>query len=639
MEQTDSLAGLTVDSRYSVLERVGRGGMGTVYHARDQRLDRDVALKFLHAHLADQPDFAERFTKEARTAAKISSPNVVSVHDQGMWRGQPYLVLEYVPGPDLRSELTRLGSFDLGTALELTKQIFTGLSGAHKLGLIHRDIKPENVLLTEALPELSVFSRPDIHAKVADFGLARIISAASKSSVVMGTVSYMAPEVASQGHADASTDVYAVGIMLYEFLTGSVPFSGETPIATAYKHINSPMPRVVEQASWLPPAVDSFISLLTSKDPAARPANADAALAALAQILSTIPEEDLLRRVPVIPRAAAKTEPVNANATARLESALTAPDFEAAQSTTVVTLPPTDDEPEEKPRSGRKKILALSLVGVLIASLAAWFFLAGPGKRIAIPEVAGQDYAVAAQILRDAGFESDKAEAFSDDVAKGLVVSTDPPEGSRINPSQVVTITVSLGVEQVQVPDLVNMAEEDARGATTTARLTWASSEEFSETVDKGHVVSQDLEAQSMVDHNSTITVIISKGREPITVPTVTGQDQVAATAALEAAGLKAEVTESNSDTVAKGTVMSQEPSEGTLFRGDTVKLNVSAGPELVDVPSVKGKTRDSAIETLEKAGFKVETKNALNVTLGLVYSQSETGKAPKGSTITIWIV
>lgn len=303
---SDSLLGAVVDGRYVITRRIARGGMATVYRARDKRLERDVAIKLMHRHLAESPDFTARFNREARAAARLSSAYVVTVHDQGVWDSgdgrHAYLVMEYVPGPDVRSELIRTGSFTLGTALAITEQTLRALSSAHSAGIVHRDVKPENVMLTSRIPPVSIFERPEIHAKVADFGLARAVTSVSPTTgQAMGTVTYMAPEVITTGVAEAPADVYAVGIMLYEFLTGELPFQAETPIATAYMHINEPMPHVAEQADWIPASLDSFIALLTAKDASQRPANGEEALRELLAITRSIPEEDLIRRIPVIP--------------------------------------------------------------------------------------------------------------------------------------------------------------------------------------------------------------------------------------------------------------------------------------------------------------------------------------------------
>ncbi len=735
MVHSDPLVGTVVDHRYVISALLGRGGMATVYLARDMRLEREVALKLMHPHLATSPNFVERFNKEARAAAKLSNPHVVAVYDQGIWEtpygSQAYLILEYVPGPDTRTELSRLGSFTIGASLHIAEQTLGALAAAHRAGLVHRDVKPENIMLTEALNPTSIFTTHPIHAKVADFGLARAISATATFSSTMGTVAYMAPEAVSQGRVEAPADIYAVGIMLYEFLTGARPFEAETPIATAYQHVNSPMPRIADEEEWFPPALDSLIGLLTAKDPRIRPADGSQALEALSAVRSTIDDDVAIRRIPVIPappgthtlhnsqmsadhdvheaREATLAEPISLRETDRAADAtgaaptaplpLTSSFTPGSASTFTAPLTPqtdlaptspstTDDKfthtepltlasadlpeasvgsrarlirdsrkrnsPKDQPArqsaqlrrrvyARKHRILPFLLLFLAFTAIATgtWYFFAGPGQRVDVPIVAGASEEQAEKTLRNHGFTVTRQEAYSDDVATGLVISSDPEGGEKIHPDTPVTITVSLGVEQVSVPNIIGQDEESARSAVQIARLGWAREEAYSETVPAGSVISQNLEAGTQVDHDSLLTATISKGREPIAVPTVTGSTKEEATAAIEKAGLGAGVSEEFSDTVAAGTVISQSPENGTLYRGDTVNIVVSKGPELVEVPSVIALSQQAATSRLEGKGFTVKVNNALPSVLGIVYSQSPKAgtMAPKGSTITITTV
>ena len=675
--QSDSLIGHVVDSRYTITGRVGRGGMATVYRAHDTRLDRDVALKVMHPHLAEQPGFVERFKREARTAAQLTSAYVVAVHDQGVWESpigpQAYLIMELVPGPDVRSELTRLGSFNLGTALEIVEQTLRALGAAHQAGLVHRDVKPENVMLTAPLPPVSVFDRPEIHAKVADFGLARVATSTTTASTAMGTIAYVAPEVVTNSKAGAASDVYSVGIMLYEFLTGKLPFQAPTPIATAYQHINTPMPRVADQADWLPPAVDSLIALLTAKDPLMRPSDGNAALTELQAITAAIPEEDLLRRIPVVPTVAAGT----IDSTRKIDDDATP----ATSGTKVAAYPPQrtnvmEDAPaasptkkrqkkqktdsllpsraphhgqsdvSPKPRKKKRPIvpLIITLVFLLVVGLAAgWYFLLGPGKRSAVPDVVGMSYEQASSTLKEHGFVDKKSEAYSDTVDNGYVISTNPEADMKVNPADPIDVLVSLGIEQVQVPALDGKDKAAVEEALTTARLTLVSQEEYSDDIAEGLVISQSITAGQSVDHDSKITVVFSKGPAPITVPNVVGKTQEEATATIEGLNLAVSVNEEFSNDIEKGLVISQAPTdaEGPLHRGDTVTLTVSKGPEMLPVPNVVGLSKDEATKKLESAGFAVQSENLLWGVFNSVYSQNPAGGqlAPRGSTITISMV
>ena len=674
---SDSLLGAVVDGRYVIARRIARGGMATVYRARDKRLERDVAIKLMHRHLAESPDFTARFNREARAAARLSSAYVVTVHDQGVWDSgdgrHAYLVMEYVPGPDVRSELIRTGSFTLGTALAITEQTLRALSSAHSAGIVHRDVKPENVMLTSRIPPVSIFERPEIHAKVADFGLARAVTSVSPTTgQAMGTVTYMAPEVITTGVAEAPADVYAVGIMLYEFLTGELPFQAETPIATAYMHINEPMPHVAEQADWIPASLDSFIALLTAKDASQRPANGEEALRELLAITRSIPEEDLIRRIPVIPAPQSDGEdddgeddappdpkPLPAAPTTTMPMPGPVPPDGAAPA--AEPIPPgggaddgngarrlrrrrtdlrheTPELPGRRRRQGRRAWAALAILLAVALTAVLWYFRAGPGKRVTIPAVAGQTYEQALSSLREERLTARRRNVYSDTVPSGSVVSTDPGGGGRVHPSRVVTVTVSRGVEQVTVPDLSGLSAQEARRRLGSARLVYREAAVYSESVDEGRVVSQSVAADTAVNHDSAVTVTISKGRQPIRVPNVVGKSEADANNAIRKAGLTVSRQEEHSDTVAQGVVISQDPSKGTVHRGDSVTVVVSQGPELVDVPNVVDMRREEATTTLQNAGFQVQADNVFGGYFGIVRSQSPAAgtKARKGTGVKI---
>lgn len=674
---SDSLLGAVVDGRYVIARRIARGGMATVYRARDKRLERDVAIKLMHRHLAESPDFTARFNREARAAARLSSAYVVTVHDQGVWDSgdgrHAYLVMEYVPGPDVRSELIRTGSFTLGTALAITEQTLRALSSAHSAGIVHRDVKPENVMLTSRIPPVSIFERPEIHAKVADFGLARAVTSVSPTTgQAMGTVTYMAPEVITTGVAEAPADVYAVGIMLYEFLTGELPFQAETPIATAYMHINEPMPHVAEQADWIPASLDSFIALLTAKDASQRPANGEEALRELLAITRSIPEEDLIRRIPVIPAPQSDGEdddgeddappdpkPLPAAPTTTMPIPGPVPPDGAAPA--AEPIPPgggaddgngarrlrrrrtdlrheTPELPGRRRRQGRRAWAGLAILLAVALTAVLWYFRAGPGKRVTIPAVAGQTYEQALSSLREEGLTARRRNVYSDTVPSGSVVSTDPGGGGRVHPSRVVTVTVSRGVEQVTVPDLSGLSAQEARRRLGSARLVYREAAVYSESVDEGRVVSQSVAADTAVNHDSAVTVTISKGRQPIRVPNVVGKSEADANNAIRKAGLTVSRQEEHSDTVAQGVVISQDPSKGTVHRGDSVTVVVSQGPELVDVPNVVDMRREEATTTLQNAGFQVQADNVFGGYFGIVRSQSPAAgtKARKGTGVKI---
>ncbi|OAP85216.1 hypothetical protein A4H34_08880 [Peptidiphaga gingivicola] len=715
---SDSLIGSVVDGRYAITALIGRGGMATVYRARDKRLERDVAIKFMHTHLGAHPDFTERFNREARAAARLSSPYVVAVHDRGVWASpegtRAYLVMEYVPGPDLRAELSRLGSFTLGTSLTLGEQVLRALTSAHAAGIVHRDVKPENIMLTAPVPDPpeTLESHPDVYAKVTDFGLARAVTSnATATGQVMGTVAYLAPEVITDGDAGERADLYALGVLLYEFLTGTLPFAGKTPIATAYKQINDDMPRIADQADWLPPEVDAFVEKLTAKKPEDRPANAKEALDDLISLCRKIDVETLSRYIPVAPKRAAHAErtrvdvvpglgqatQVDLDPTAVIGAASSEesqPARAAAQSglparqaTLVdaqpVLVPPqgafspdsslqrSPEPPRQTKRSrrlfrrgrnaaapmqgsglaapqesgvapakSRKRIVVATALLLIVALIAtAWYFMAGPGQRVNVPKVAGKSYKEAVAALSSKGLSATKKESYSDSVPSGRVLSTDPGAGTSIHPSTRVTVTVSAGVEKVEVPDLSGKTEAQAKEALRKARLSYEVTTQYSESVKKGRVVTQSSKAGAWVEHDSAVKITISGGREPIKVPKVVGMWKNDAVSKLEDAGFTVSIEEEASDSVAKDAVISQDPEDGeSSHRHDNVTIKVSTGNDLVDVPNVLGKSTDDAESELKSAGFSVKKRRFFGAFYDTVNLQSPRSgkKAPRGSTVTI---
>lgn len=692
--------------------------MATVYRARDKRLERDVAIKFMHTHLGAHPDFTERFNREARAAARLSSPYVVAVHDRGVWASpegtRAYLVMEYVPGPDLRAELSRLGSFTLGTSLTLSEQVLRALTSAHAAGIVHRDVKPENIMLTAPVPDPpeTLESHPDVYAKVTDFGLARAVTSnATATGQVMGTVAYLAPEVITDGDAGERADLYALGVLLYEFLTGTLPFAGKTPIATAYKQINDDMPRIADQADWLPPEVDAFVEKLTAKKPEDRPANAKEALDDLISLCRKIDVETLSRYIPVAPKRAAHAErtrvdvvpglgqatQVDLDPTAVIGAASSEesqPARAAAQSglparqaTLVdaqpVLVPPqgafspdsslqrSPEPPRQTKRSrrlfrrgrnaaapmqgsglaapqesgvapakSRKRIVVATALLLIVALIAtAWYFMAGPGQRVNVPKVAGKSYKEAVAALSSKGLSATKKESYSDSVPSGRVLSTDPGAGTSIHPSTRVTVTVSAGVEKVEVPDLSGKTEAQAKEALRKARLSYEVTTQYSESVKKGRVVTQSSKAGAWVEHDSAVKITISGGREPIKVPKVVGMWKNDAVSKLEDAGFTVSIEEEASDSVAKDAVISQDPEDGeSSHRHDNVTIKVSTGNDLVDVPNVLGKSTDDAESELKSAGFSVKKRRFFGAFYDTVNLQSPRSgkKAPRGSTVTI---
>lgn len=674
---TDPLIGHLIDGRYEVLSRIARGGMATVYLATDRRLDRDVAVKVMHPHLAEGgtgAEFVARFRREARAAARLAHPGLVAVFDQGVDGETSYLTMEYVDGPNLRRHLADHGSLSVGEAFEVAEAVLDALSAAHRTGLVHRDIKPENVLLTA-----------EQRVKVADFGLARAVTEVTSTTTgtVLGTVAYLAPELVVEGMSDARTDVYAVGILLYEMITGRQPYTGATPIQVAYQHVNSDVPAPSDTVAWLPVEVDELVGALAARDPQDRPGDAMAALAVLRRTRAALDEKTLARSAGVTPvalptsadgedadRAAGiagsrTTGPHDARATTerlgRRQSGTTDPDATEALDLggraddglgrTValrigsgVHAPDEPAAPPVDPRGRRRRlalgVLVLALLGALGAG-AWWYLTIGPGAYTTVPSgVVGADLAQAEAALAEAGLTSSPVEVFDPDVAAGLVVTASPPEGESILKGGTVELAVSKGPDLRTVPpDLVGQPVEDVVAALEGAGFTVPEPEhDHSDTVAAGLVLVVSAEAGVSLPVDSEVTVTVSDGPAPLTVGSVVGAERDVAVADLEGQGLVVSVEEDYSEEYAEGLVMSQSPAAGTEgHRTDTVTITVSLGLPLIEVPDVMHRDQREARSILEQAGFQVEISRAWIWDTMVVRQTPEAGQqARKGSTVEL---
>lgn len=692
----DHLIGTTVDRRYLVRSRVAKGGMSTVYLATDQRLERDVALKVLHPHLANDPTFLQRLSREAKAAASLSHPHIVGVLDQGEDGHIAYLVMEYVKGHTLRDVMTGQGALQPRLALALIDPVIEGLSAAHKSGLIHRDIKPENVLLAD-----------DGRIKVGDFGLARAISANTSTGALIGTVAYLAPELVLGQAADARSDIYSAGIMLYEMLTGTQPYAGETPIQVAYQHVNSAVGRPSDVAPGLAEDLDELVQWCTAADPENRPVDGTALLAELRHIRTTLTDEQLdLRQPSDQPPAAPAYAPGTAvipqtgeNPTEAIASAVSPTEFISSQRhpTTVIPagtpgfsnpaggLVPSMDRdigerdlnqrsmkpagkrelkrlerqqtkdrakaaatPVRQLREGnpRRRGIIWAVVIVIIALLAAaggWFFGLGPGSPGTIPDVKNKTVAEAQQLLRTAGFQSEPRDVFDDDIPPGFAVGTEPESGVSVRKFQSITIFVSKGAQLFALPALTGGTLAEAKNSLNAAQMALGNvTEAFDEKAPAGVVLAQDPAAGKEVRHGTPVALSVSKGPQPIQVPDVRKMPKDAAVKALQDAGLKAVIAPDtvNDKDVAKGSIVSQAPANGTLFRGDTVTLTVSEGPKLVKVPSFVGKQAKDAKKQLEALGFEVKLNEILGGFFGTVRDQNPVNvEVPEGTLVTLTVV
>ncbi|ABM06315.1 Stk1 family PASTA domain-containing Ser/Thr kinase [Paenarthrobacter aurescens] len=681
----DHLIGTTVDGRYTVRSRLASGGMSTVYLATDQRLERDVALKVLHPHLANDPTFLERLSREAKAAASLSHPHIVGVLDQGEDGTIAYLVMEYVKGHTLRDTLNEQGALQPRLALALIDPVIEGLAAAHRSGLIHRDVKPENVLIAD-----------DGRIKVGDFGLARAISANTSTGALIGTVAYLAPELVLGQPADARSDIYSAGIMLYEMLTGKQPYAGDSPIQVAYQHVNAAVGRPSDAAPGLAEDLDELVQWCTAVDAENRPVDGTALLTELRHIRTTLTDEDLDRRqapsqppgspaaataaaalggpggnpTEAIPATASPTEMIShqSNPTTIMAAAGSGRPQTAAVGAVnheVVRQPGKRElkrlerqeikdraraaaTPSRPLREGnpRRRGIIWTIVIVILATLAAsagWFFGMGPGSPGTVPDVKNKTVAEAQQLLRTAGFQSEPKDVFDDDILAGLAVGTEPESGAEVRKFQPITLFVSKGAQLFALPTLTGGSLDEAKTALNAAEMALGNvTQAFDEKVPAGVVISQDPAKGTEVRHGTPVSLVVSKGPQPIPVPDVRGLAQDAAVKALQDAGLTAVIAPEtvNDKTVPKGAVVSQVPANGTLVRGEAVTLTVSKGPKLVKVPSFIGKQADEAEKELKKLGFKVQVNKVLGGFFGTVRDQNPVNtEIPEDSVVTLTVV
>ncbi|PWD49844.1 Stk1 family PASTA domain-containing Ser/Thr kinase [Serinibacter arcticus] len=660
---SDPLVGRTVDGRYDVLRRIARGGMATVYLASDRRLERHVALKVMHPHLADGADVVARFRREARAAARLAHPGIVAVLDQGVDGETNYLTMEFIAGHTLRTEIAGHGSLRLGRALEITSAVLDALAAAHRSGLVHRDVKPENVLLGT-----------DGRIKVADFGLARAVSEATVASTgtLLGTVAYLSPEIVSSGEANASADVYAVGVVLYEMLTGEPPFTGATPIQVAYRHVHEDVPAPSDAVPWLPMEVDELVATLTARSTDVRPADAGVALELVRRTLNGLDARAKALRADVagrpellVPVVALEHELERLGADDDVESdADVTRALDRGPGTGTIALPigaVGRQEPSPgatasvpaAPRRRRRRGLAwfLSILILLLATgaVGAWYYLLGPGSPVTVPDVVGSELEEARAELGELELELASTDAFDDVAPAGTVITVDPDPGTSLARGETVDVVVSLGVEMLEVPTLVDLTREAAEAEILEARLTPA--EEVVEQTDRdvpaGVVLASEPAAGESVPHDSEVVLTVSSGPAEVTIPdNYVGKESELVTTALaellDVPDTAITLTEVFSTEVPAGMVISVSPAPGSVVpQGSGASLEVSKGPELFEIPNVQGRQYGEAEQILEDAGFTVERNNVLGGFFGTVRSQDV---APgemraRGTLVTLTVV
>ncbi|WP_151524096.1 Stk1 family PASTA domain-containing Ser/Thr kinase [Serinicoccus kebangsaanensis] len=647
---TPTLYDRVIDGRYQVEAELARGGMATVYRARDLRLDRPVALKVMRPDLADDDTFVRRFVAEARAAARLTHPHVVGVYDQGEDDDVVFLAMELVEGPTLRDIITDHAPLSTRRAMALLLPVTEALSEAHRHGLVHRDIKPENVLLAGGR---------ESGVKVADFGLARAVSASGRhasAELLWGTAAYLAPEQVEHDAVDARTDVYAVGLLLFELLTGRKAFPGGDPLRVAYEHVHGSVPAIRDTAHGVPAAVEDLIRRAAATDPADRPHDASALLVQMRACLRELSDAELdevsaPQQTEQVPQARAGdlTQVVGADggSTRQLPLHTARSDGHYARTTgNRTTRPPTVTKPRrDRPR--RRGGVVLTLLFLLLlggGGYAAWWLLEGPGVHSAMPEVVDLPEQEARGLLDAGQLDPVITYAYSEDVPDGTVISADQQVGAQVRHGTDVSVVVSQGPERYDVPPLTGLALESAQEALDGANLVLGEqTREHHESEPEGRILRTSPEAGEPLPPGGSVDVVVSDGPAPVDVPDVTGQPEQQAVAALSDAGLTVTVDPERAfdDEVPEGAVLAQTPASGQVERGTGVTLTISQGPELVVVPQVVGRQFSVAEEELTELGLVVRREDVRGGFFGTVREQSvePDQEVPTGTEIVLTVV
>jgi serine/threonine-protein kinase len=622
------------------------GGMATIYEGLDTRLDRKVAVKIMHPHLAQDEQFVERFIREAKASAALSHPNIVSVQDQG-WNqnGTPavFLVMELVEGHTLREYLNEQGALSVASGIQFLLPVLSALSAAHKLGIVHRDIKPDNILISK-----------EGRIKIADFGLAKGpllgTTMTAESSIVLGSVSYLSPEQVQRGIADARSDVYSAAITAFEIFTGEKPYAGEEPIQIAYMHVNERVPLMSTKRSGIPPELDQLIYRATNSDPDARPRDAGEfhqSLTLIAQALDPNQKQlSLELDIPIAPMRPASKKP-NRRERARIEKEETVAISKrenTGENSKAEGKENTAQIRKRKKISKRVRRNRYIAVGLAIAlGIFGWYALVGPGSKVVVPSIVGATQEEALGALSPLGLTLVISEKrFDEEISEGQIIESDPAGGGKVDAGGQVKAIISKGAERYLIPSLVGLTPEAAVNLLAKLPIKVGDlTEVFSDQAPMGFVISSSPAVGKKVKRDAVINLLISKGIETIDVTSYVGKSADQALNELTEGGFDVETVNEFSESVLAGTVITQVPSGGApLAKGAKITLTVSKGSQYVFIPNVFSLTEAKARAALADLELKVVVKK-----IGVKKVKAVTNISPKigtkvkrGSTVTITV-
>jgi serine/threonine-protein kinase len=609
-----NLSGQLIANRYLVISLVASGGMASVYLANDQVLERKVALKVIHPHLAKDKSFVDKFQREAKMAAQLSHPNLVNVFDQGADGDVIFLVMEYVPGITLRDAMNDFGALDSKKALEIIEPLTEGLAAAHSAGILHRDLKPENVFLSDGGK-----------VKLGDFGLAREISEHTQTGSVVGTVAYLSPELVLRGQADARSDIYSLGVMIFEMLTGKQPYQGEQAVHVAYQHANENIPAPSSVEPGVPELLDEIVLWSTARNPSDRPASAVALLPVIARART-----DLSRGLTTTLSQIDKTARINLNqdfvAPAGATEVLEVADIqELASSSGIAT------KLEKSNKRSRFWLSVFTVLALFGGAGSGWWFSSGPGGLAAIPDLTGRSIEQALEALEPLGVVIEQAQENSGSVPEGFVSRTDPAAGSRIFKNSVVKVFVSLGPKQLRVPEVSGLSAEEAKKLLTDSGFVVGSSKNFFGDAPQGQVLGLSAPAGTILNQGSVLDVRISLGP----LPEVAGLPAEQARTLLAAVAIEIEEVEVFNNQIPQGQTVGLVLAEDPLPENGKTVLEISKGPEIVIMPNTVGETIAAAKTLLENLGLLVVVDtNQLSSNFGIAKVKRQTPEA--GSEIRV---